>query len=274
MCENLGLHGRSTGQSTLQTHNQRPEEEKRLMSYTPIVPPTRFRLSDAICQQLEQLIVDGKLRGGESLPSERDLAQQLNVSRPSLREALLRLEGSKLLRAKTGGGYVIADPSAPLIAEPLAHLMARHRKAAGDILEMRGGLEAIAAELAAVRATKSDIKKIKSALDALDAAFQQDNPYAVVPGQPSLPLLDATFHLQIAEATHNIVLIHVMHGLHNLVQRSIEETYSAFEKHDADLSHLINQHRRIYDAIQQHDPVAARNALVTHLSFIRENATR
>ena len=244
------------------------------MSYTPIVPPARFRLSDAICDQLEQLIVDGKLRAGESLPSERDLAQQLNVSRPSLREALLRLEGSKLIRAKTGGGYVVADASAPLIAEPLAHLMARHRKAAGDILEMREGLEAVAVELAAVRATRSDIKNIKSALDSLDVAFQQENPYVVTSGQRSLPLLDAAFHLQIAEATHNVVLIHVMHGLHNLVQRSIEETYSTFEKHDADLSHLMAQHRRIYDAIQQHDPIAARNALLTHLTFIRENATR
>ena len=62
------------------------------MSYTPIVPPARFRLSDAICDQLEQLIVDGNLRAGESLPSERDLAQQLNVSRPSLCEAVRRSE--------------------------------------------------------------------------------------------------------------------------------------------------------------------------------------
>lgn len=244
------------------------------MSYTPIVPPARFRLSDAVCQQLEQLIVDGTLRAGQSLPSERDLAQQLNVSRPSLREALLRLEGSKLIQGRTGGGYVVADPSAPLIAEPLAHLMARHRKAASDILEMREGLEAVAVELAAVRATKSDIKNIKAALDALEVAFQQDDPYAATAGQTSLPLLDAAFHLQIAEATHNIVLVHTMHGLHNLVQRSIEETYSAFEKRDADLSHLMQQHRRIFEAIQQHDPAAARNALVTHLTFIRENATR
>ncbi len=244
------------------------------MSYTPIVPPARFRLSDAVCEQLEQLIVDGTLRAGESLPSERELAQQLNVSRPSVREALLRLEGSKLICGKTGGGYVVADPSAPLIAEPLAHLMARHHKAAGDILEMREGLEAVAVELAAVRATKSDLKNLEAALGALEMAFRQDDPYATAEGRIALPELDAAFHIRIAEATHNIVLVHVMHGLHNLVQHSIEETYAAFEKRDADLSHLMAQHRRIFEAIAHHDPLAARTALVTHLEFIRENATR
>ncbi|MGF6937371.1 GntR family transcriptional repressor for pyruvate dehydrogenase complex [Paraburkholderia sp. UCT70] len=244
------------------------------MSFSPITPPPRFRLSDAVCDQLEQLIVDGTLRAGESLPSERDLAQRLNVSRPSLREALLRLEGSKLIQSRTGGGYVVANSSSPLIADPLAHLIARHRKAAGDILEMREGLEAVTVELAATRATKSDIRQVKDALDALESAFTKQDPYAVHAGQTSLPLLDAAFHLRIAEATHNIVLVHVMHGLYNLVQKSIEETYSTFEKRDADLSHLMEQHRHIYDAIERHDPIAARNALVTHLGFIRENASR
>jgi GntR family transcriptional regulator, transcriptional repressor for pyruvate dehydrogenase complex len=244
------------------------------MSYSPIVPPPRFRLSDAVCDQLEQLIVEGTLRAGESLPSERDLAQRLNVSRPSLREALLRLEGTKLIQAKAGGGYVVANSSAPLIADPLAHLMARHRKAASDILEMREGLEAVAVELAAIRATKTDIQHIKEALDALELAFTKDDPYEVVEGQTPLPLLDAAFHLRIADATHNIVLIHVMYGIHNLIQKSIEETYSTFNKRDADLSFLIEQHRTIYETIRKHDAAAARSALTTHLDFIRENASR
>ncbi|TDY23448.1 FCD domain-containing protein [Paraburkholderia sp. BL6665CI2N2] len=80
--------------------------------------------------------------------------------------------------------------------------------------------------------------------------------------------------MSVPDDTHNIVLVHVMHGLYNLVQKSIEETYSTFEKRDADLSHLMEQHRHIYDAIERHDPIAARNALVTHLGFIRENASR
>jgi GntR family transcriptional regulator, transcriptional repressor for pyruvate dehydrogenase complex len=244
------------------------------MSYTPIVPPPRFRLSDAVCDQLEQLIVDGTLRAGEALPSERDLAQKLNVSRPSLREALLRLEGSKLIQAKTGGGYVVANSTAPLIADPLAHLMARHRKAAGDILEMREGLEAVAVELAAVRATKTDIQNIKEALAELEAAFGKDHPYDVADGETTLPELDAAFHLRIADATHNIVLVHVMHGIHNLVQKSIEETYATFKKRNADLFYLVQQHRTIYEAVRKHDPSAARAALGTHLEFIRENASR
>jgi GntR family transcriptional repressor for pyruvate dehydrogenase complex len=244
------------------------------MSFSPIVPPQRFRLSDAVCDQLEQLIVDGTLRAGESLPSERDLANRLNVSRPSLREALLRLEGSKLIQAKAGGGYVVANSSAPLIADPLAHLMARHRKAANDILEMREGLEAVAVELAAVRATKSDIEQIQEALDGLEAAFGSGHAGTAGNGRASLPSLDAAFHLRITDATHNIVLIHVMHGIHNLIQKSIQETYATFEERDADMTFLVEQHRTIFEAIRNHDPAAARSALVKHLTFIRENASR
>jgi GntR family transcriptional repressor for pyruvate dehydrogenase complex len=154
------------------------------------------------------------------------------------------------------------------------NLMARHRKAAGDILEMREGLEAVAVELAAVRATKTDIQNIKEALAELETAFSKDHPYDVSDGETTLPQLDAAFHLRIADATHNIVLVHVMHGIHNLVQKSIEETYATFKKRNADLFYLVQQHRTIYEAIRKHDPAAARSALGTHLEFIRENASR
>jgi GntR family transcriptional regulator, transcriptional repressor for pyruvate dehydrogenase complex len=66
----------------------------------------------------------------------------------------------------------------------------------------------------------------------------------------------------------------VMHGIHNLVQKSIEETYATFKKRNADLFYLVQQHRTIYEAIRKHDPGAARSALGTHLEFIRENASR
>jgi GntR family transcriptional repressor for pyruvate dehydrogenase complex len=248
------------------------------MPYLPVKPPPRFRLSDAVSDQLERLMVDGSLRPGDALPSERDLAQQLNVSRPSLREALLRLEARQLIEARSGGGYLVANASAPLIAQPLAHLMARHGKAANDIFEIREGLETMAVELAAIRATQSDIQKLKGSLDALEQAYALSKAQPDAPGADSqpmdMPTLDAQFHMILAEATHNVVLCHVMRGIYNVIQSSIEESYHLFAQRDTDIAYLVEQHRTIYDAVRRHDATAARRALSGHLAFIRENAGR
>lgn len=248
----------------------RPKHEI-IMAFTPITPPPRFRLSDAVVDQLEKMMVDGNLLPGEALPSERDLAQQLGVSRPSLREALLKLESRGLLCGRPAGGYLVANATMPLVTDALAHLMARHTKAAGDIIELREGLESMAVQLAALRATKGDLTKLKEALEALEHAFDEFDPATF---NAALPSLDARFHLALAEATHNVVLTHMMHAIFNLVTTSIEENYFLFRKRGADLSHLVMQHRKIYDAVAAHDAQAGLQALMTHLTFVKRNAGR
>src|SRR5437016_3831942 len=131
------------------------------MSFRKVEPPRRVRLSDAIGEQIEQLIVDGKLRPGELLPAERDLSKRLDVSRPSLREALLKLEARGLLRAGRGGSLAVTDVSAPTITDPLVHLLHRHPKAAQAVQEVRYGLEAMAAYYAAMNPRNADLSKLR-----------------------------------------------------------------------------------------------------------------
>jgi GntR family transcriptional repressor for pyruvate dehydrogenase complex len=115
-------------------------------SFSAVVQPRRARLSDTIAEQIEGLIASGELKPGDNLPPERDLSKQLDVSRPSLREALLVLESRGLLQARRGGGYCVTDVTAPIITDPLVHLLQRHPSTVDDVLELRHGIECIAAQ--------------------------------------------------------------------------------------------------------------------------------
>ncbi|GAB3625271.1 Pyruvate dehydrogenase complex repressor [Pandoraea terrae] len=243
--------------------------------FAPVTPPPRLRLSDMVYEQLETMIVEGRLAPGSALPSERDLAQQMGVSRPSLREALLRLESRGVIVGRAGGGYLVANASQPLLAEPLSQLMSRHSKTVDDVLEMREVLEAKAVELAAARATSEDIARLRQVLEALEAAFAAGQDGRDGNAGKSLlthmPELDAQFHLALAEATHNLVLVHLMHAIFELLRGSVADNYQAIVGHGADLEELIDQHRRIFNAVATRDACAATRHLQDHLAFIRAN---
>lgn len=230
--------------------------------FRAVAAPVRPRLADVIVEQIEQLIVDGQLAPGEKLPSERDLATKLSVSRPSVREALLKTEARGLIEVTRGGGFAVRDVTAPTIAEPLAHLLNRHPKAANDLLEMRHGLEAMAASLAAQRASATDLKKLKQALDAMAAPRAARDSTAGADA-------DARFHLAVAEASHNVALVHVTRGIFNLMRASIQERHDLFYGDETNRRRLHEQHRAIYAAIAARDAEAARRCAHAHLDFVQ-----
>ncbi|MBC7311348.1 MAG: GntR family transcriptional regulator, partial [Rhizobium sp.] len=114
------------------------------------------RTASEVVQQIEMLILDGVLRDGDRLPGERDLAQDLDVSRPILREALKELEARGLLVSHHGGGTYVADIIGQVFSKPITELISRHARATRDYLEYRRELEGLTAELAARRATDTD----------------------------------------------------------------------------------------------------------------------
>lgn len=112
------------------------------MAYSKIRQP---KLSDVIEQQLEFLILEGTLRPGEKLPPERELAKQFDVSRPSLREAIQRLEAKGLLLRRQGGGTFVQSSLWQSFSDPLVELLSDHPESQYDLLETRHALEGIAA---------------------------------------------------------------------------------------------------------------------------------
>ena len=116
----------------------------------PFQPITSEKLSAAVVRQVEQLILRGILRPGERLPAERELAERLAVSRPSLRDAIAQLQASGLLTAKPGAGVYVADVLGSAFSPALTELFARHDEAVFDYLSFRRDMEGIAAARAAL----------------------------------------------------------------------------------------------------------------------------
>lgn len=233
------------------------------MKLPTFTPPAKFTLSDSIAKYLETLIVEGTLKPGETLPPERELAQRLSVSRPSLREALLKLEAKGLLQGRRGGGTKVVDVYAPTLIDPLVHILKTNAGAMTDILELRHALEEVASYYAALRATEEDIKQLKRCCQTARSVRKDPDPTRFAEA-------DAEFHLSIADASHNVPLIYVMRGLFNLLRSSSSEWRHRFSAQEENVDFIHEQHETLFKAILRRDADAARAAARLHLDFIGE----
>ncbi|MXU64135.1 FCD domain-containing protein [Oceanomicrobium pacificus] len=224
---------------------------------------TQEKLADAVARQIEGLILRGILRPGERLPSERDLAARLDVSRPSLREALARLEADGLLETRKGSGAYVAGVLGSAFAPPLVRLFSTHEEALFDYLQFRRDLEGLAAERAARFATESDLKVIATLMDRMEAAHGKRNP-------DEESSLDADFHMAIVEAAHNVVMLHMMRSMFEMLREGVFYNRRILFGVRDTRDELLAQHRAIHDAIHARDPSAARRAVSAHLDFIEE----
>jgi GntR family transcriptional repressor for pyruvate dehydrogenase complex len=230
------------------------------VKFKPVTLPPSPRISDAIAHQLEHLIAEGRLSPGEGLPSERELARQIGVSRPSLREALSKLRSRGFIEPARNGGAVVTELTHATLTEPLSQLLERHPSAIRDLIEMRVVLEAHAASLAAQRATAADLTRLEAAL----AAQIKGRSRNVV----TLAKRDLDFHESIAHASHNIALLHTTHGLAKLIKVFVQRGYEIIlSSKDArsDKDRVERQHLAILEAIRRRDPEAARIAAQEHV---------
>ncbi len=225
---------------------------------------TRPRLADRVVAQLQALIRDRGLQPGDRLPAERALALELGISRTALREAIARLSSQSVLRARQGGGTYVADIPAQDATQPLAPYLTVFRSDPEyrfDVLEIRHGLEGMAAWHAALRATPEDHTRIAAAFDAMLAVHGHDDPAGEARA-------DAAFHLSIAEASHNLVLLQVMRGLFELLQTNISQSREKLYLSPRTFAPLSVQHREMRDAVLAGDPERARAAAHAHLEFV------
>lgn len=217
----------------------------------------------AAVEQIEDLILKGILRSGDRLPAERDLAEQMKVSRPVLRDALKLLEERRLVVARPGGGTFIADLIGPIFSEATIQLIERHPSAKRDYFEFRRGIESQAAEIAARRATKSDHDRL------LEITRQMQDAYRVN-DLARESRLDVDFHHAVGEAAHNVVLIHTMRSCYRLLEKGVFFDRSRLYHHPTARIELLEQHIAIADAIRIGDAEAARQRAQSHIDYVRD----
>lgn len=224
----------------------------------------KTRLSDQIAEQLEAMIVTQGLKAGDRLPAERPLAEQLEVSRPSLREAIQKLISKGLLVSRAGGGTYIQDTAQLGQVEPLVTLFRENPEYRFDVLEIRHAIEGNAAWYAALRATEEDKQLIRERFNAMIAQHGSEDPMDEARA-------DAAFHLSIVEASHNLVSLHIMRNLFELLQNSISHNLDKLYTQARVFEPLSAQHRELMDAVLASDPERARQAAEDHLVFVEDS---
>jgi GntR family transcriptional repressor for pyruvate dehydrogenase complex len=217
------------------------------------------KISDAIAMHIERMILEGALRPGEKLASDRDLAVKFEVSRPSLREAIEKLAQRGLLTATRGGTYV-AQFLTPIM-EPLASLYRNNQNAAADYFEFRQSVEAQAARSAALRATNVDKIAIRNCLKDMRKAHRLANP-------ANEATADVNLHMLIYEAGHNMVVLHVMRALSELLRNNIFFNRENLYLRAGVREKLLVQHIEIGEAVIAGDPDAAESTAAEHIRFV------
>ncbi|MEM9434726.1 MAG: FadR/GntR family transcriptional regulator [Pseudomonadota bacterium] len=219
------------------------------------------KLAGAVIRQIEQLILRGVLRPGDRLPAERELSEKLGVSRPSLREAVSELQDRGLLSTKAGAGIYVSEFAGPVVSDVLGKLFERHEEAVFDFIAFRRDLEKLAAERAARHGSDTDLAVVASVFSRMEVAHSKRDPSQEAQ-------LDAEFHLAIIEASHNVVMLHLMRAMFQMLRDGVFYNRRVMFNQRTTRVELLDQHRAINDALQLRDPEAAQRAVDRHLTFV------
>ncbi|MTI47086.1 FadR/GntR family transcriptional regulator [Sporosalibacterium faouarense] len=226
--------------------------------FTPI---KNKRVYEHVIEQIQTLVLEDRLGKGDKLPSERELASQLGVSRTSIREALRSLEISGLIESRQGEGTFIKEKVEEGFFQPLTVMFMLNKDKREDILELRTTIEIGSAYLAAKRITQKDEKELKNLLDNMK---NSDN-------EKDRAKYDTLLHYKIAQISGNYFMVSLLNGISMLMESFIvyarEKILTAID--DEDL--LIRHHENICNAIIANDPIKASDAMRTHLELIFEH---
>jgi GntR family transcriptional repressor for pyruvate dehydrogenase complex len=183
------------------------------------------------------------------------------VSRPSLRDAIATLQEKGLLAAKPGAGIYIADVLGSAFSPALIELFARHDEAVFDYLSFRRDMEGLAAERAAQQGSDTDLAVVNAVFQKMESAHAKKN--AEEEAQ-----LDAQFHMAIIEASHNVVMLHMMRSMYELLRGGVFYNRQVMFSQRTSRGALLEQHKAINTALQARDPAAARAAIERHLDYV------
>src|SRR5262245_49935845 len=210
--------------------------------------------TDQVVAFVRDLIVRGRLRPGDRLPAERELAVQIGVSRPSVRAGLHALAAMGVVRSRHGSGTYIPSGPPALGSEPLNFLAALHGFTREEMYEARRILEVEAAGLAAERATHEHLATLAEEVAGMFA--NRDNAQLFL-------VHDVNFHRAVADAASNPIVGTLVGMVSSMYYERRKET--AERASDSDLRDAAEAHRRIYQAIRARDAASARRAMNDHL---------
>ena len=225
------------------------------MEFREITP---VRLYESVIEQIMNLIKNNKLKPGDKLPPERELAEKLSISRGSLREAFRVLESRGLIKSKPGGGRYIREIRKNGHSSTENIILSLEKSSILELLEAREMFEVKIAKIAAQKATPEDIELIEEALNKINE--EEELKY----GKETES--DTGFHLAIANASHNFVFVNIIKLHLDLLKETRGKTWKITGRREKQ----YQEHQAILQAIKEHDAKKAGETMLKHLKNVRE----
>lgn len=224
------------------------------------------KIYELVADQIRERIERGEVKPGERLESVEQLGKRFQVGRSTIREALSALRAMGLVDIRQGEGTFVNGFSIKRLAEPIEELTALNRKEMLEFFEVRKIFEAGSASIAAAKRKPEHLEALKSALDAMEKATGKDNL-----GEAA----DAEFHIAIAKATGNGMLIKMMNQISDTLRETMKESRRLWLfSEDSTLDRLHKEHSAIYSAIEDQNPMLAQQLMLAHLAKVENLLVR
>jgi GntR family transcriptional regulator, transcriptional repressor for pyruvate dehydrogenase complex len=220
-------------------------------SYQPVA---RRKVYEQVAEQLLGQIGARRLKPGDVLPPERELTESFGVGRSSIREALRMLESQGVISAVSGGSFVVSDAASPLNSSLRLMVTLDDRSGIHHLFELRRILEVEAAALAAARHNAAHLEEMDAAIEEMAASLIDHGGSRFIDA-------DLRFHLAVAEATGNRLVLHSMQAVRDVVRRALMTVFVIPHSPES----AVVEHRAIRAAIASGDPARARQEMTDHL---------
>ncbi len=224
-------------------------------------PVKSTKVYEHVIIQIQEMVMDDKLKKGDKLPPERELAELLGVSRTSIREALRALQVMGLIECKQGEGNFIRSNFDDILFQPLSVIFKLQESKPEEILELRKMLEIETAALAARKITNQEIEELGLIMNQLKECEDEDTRVK----------LDKEFHYKIANISKNSLILNILNVISSLMDFFIKDARKIILSNKDNKQLLIKHHEDIYNALSKKNASEASIYMAKHMEFIWEN---
>ncbi|ERI89658.1 FCD domain protein [Clostridiales bacterium oral taxon 876 str. F0540] len=226
-------------------------------------PVKNTKVYEQVIEEIKEMIVSGKLKKGDKLPPERELVEQLQASRASIREALKALQIIGLIESRQGGGNYIRESFEGSLFEPLSIMFSLQNSGPEEILELRKIIEVETAALAAKNINDEELIEIKCIIDQIKESYDEELNAK----------LDKELHYKIANASGNFLVVVILTAVSSLVDSFIKDARKRILTQAENREILIEHHENLYNALFEHNKGRAAEVMRKHLDFVNEYLT-
>lgn len=223
-------------------------------------PAKNTKVYEQVVERIKKMIEEGELKIGDKLPTERAMAEELNVSRASIREAIRSLEVIGLIESIQGAGNYIKNDFSEILLEPLSMMFMLQQGSAIEIYELREVLELSTIMLSAERIKKEELQKLKELIEKFKESDIESNNV----------IIDKEFHYTIVKAANNPLITNLLNVLSQVIDKFITDSRKNILESSENKERLLKLHERVYIALENRNSLEAYTALKEHFELIKE----